>query len=80
MGEQDGFELRGGNLKPTNLDKLLLSVDNIPFACSFVTIPYVAGFKIAFLVIAFGIGFRVLKITRNDGRSSDADFTADSVG
>lgn len=80
MREQDGFELRGGNLKSADLDKLFLPVDDIPFASCFVTVPYVASFEIAVLVKAFGIGFWVLEITRNNGRSSDADFTADSVG
>lgn len=79
MREQNGFKLRGGNLKPTDLNKLFLSVDDIPFASRFVTVSYVAGFEIAVLVKTFSIGFRVLEITRNDSRSSDADLTVDSA-
>lgn len=80
MREQDCFELGGSNLKSSDLDKLFLPVDDIPFASRFVTVPYVARFEVAVLVKTFSIGFRVLEITRNNGRSSDADFTADSVG
>lgn len=80
MREQDGFELRGGNLKPADLDKLFLPVNDIPFASRLVTVSYVASFEIAVLVKTFSIGFRVLEITGNNSRSSNANLAADAVG
>lgn len=67
-------------MKTADFNKFLFTVNDVPFPGTFLTVTYVTSLEESIFIETIGVGVRVLKVTRNDSRASNANLAACSEG